>query len=310
LAVLSPSGDCLLQSPILALGREGKDAVWVLRYGSLVDLVRRLIKELSAVHEIAGWGCLFEYSTKLLLNLPGILKARTLAPVDCTMGGKTRNFTFCGSQIRLDGRLFAGAREIYGRKIYFALPGFSLKPGDVVIDLGANAGVFTTLAALVAAKVVAVEAQSEFTGEIRSNAARNGCSHKVSIEFAILGAGSGYFSDPERLKAGSHFSEMPPAISMGELLDRHQIRIVNFLKVDIEGSEFDLFSGDLEWLSRVEKIAMEVHLEFGKVDHLVEVLEKHGFHVRLLDNDQHMVNRIGGNCGYLFASRAGFDRIH
>src|SRR6185295_17909158 len=117
--------------------------------------------------------------------------------------------------------------------VYFALPGFSLKPGDVVIDLGANVGVFTTLAARLASRVIAVDAQSGYDRQIGLNVERNGCAHKVSVDIAIVGERSGYFSDPDRLKSGSWFGETPPALSMTDLLHRHNIHRVDFLKVDI-----------------------------------------------------------------------------
>ncbi len=50
--------------------------------------------------------------------------------------------------------------------------------------------------------------------------------------------------------------------------------------------EFHLFKENIDWLSRVEKIAMEVHLEFGDQNILVDLLKGQGFDVWLVDRDQ------------------------
>lgn len=266
-------------------------------------LVRKFGRELSSVIRISGVTCFIEYLIQILLNFPRVVRTKSLAPADTGMVNRNCTFKVFGRSISLDGALFGGAREIYGRKVYFVLSGFSLKPTDIVIDLGANAGVFTTLAALLAKQVIAVEAQSKFIHELYYNAVNNNCSNRVFIEFGIVGPCTGLFSNGSNLEGALHFGEKPPVISMSDLIARYSLETVNFLKIDIEGSEFDLFNGEIDWLSHIEKIAMEVHLEFGDVRTLVEILEASGFSIWLVDNDQNIVDSIQGKCGYLFAKR-------
>jgi len=91
---------------------------------------------------------------------------------------------------------------------------------------------------------------------------------------------------------------------MWDLITKYDLETIDFLKVDIEGSEFDLFNSDIGWLSRVKKIAMEVHLEFGDITELASKLESRGFAVWLLDNDGHVVEQIEEQTsGYIFAKR-------
>jgi FkbM family methyltransferase len=247
--------------------------------------------------------CFCTYVASCLLTTPTIFREKSLRSVDVKMAGRKWVFGLYGTCISLDGALFGGVREIYCRRVYFSLPDFRLKPSDTVIDLGANAGVFAILAGCICKKVVALEAQSGFVPEIYSNALSNSCSERVSVEFGIVGANSGVFCDVGHLEAASHFVEKPPLISMDDLIIRHSIKLVNFLKIDIEGSEFDLFNGDISWLMSVEKIAMEVHLEFGDIVGLVTKLKDKGFDVWLVDNDQHIVDEIEGSSGYIFAKR-------
>jgi FkbM family methyltransferase len=54
-----------------------------------------------------------------------------------------------------------------------------------------------------------------------------------------------------------------PSITIPEMLERFQIDDIDLLKLDIEGSEYDLFaSGPEEWLDRVRTIAIELHDRF------------------------------------------------
>jgi FkbM family methyltransferase len=268
-------------------------------------LSRRVAKELLFVQRIGGWRCLAEYCGRILLTLPEIVRLGNLSPADRGMAGRKRRFKVFGRTLILDGTLFSGAREIYGRKVYFAIPEFSIKPTDTVVDLGASCGVFTVLAAVLASRVVAVEAQSSFLDEIDSNAKANHCSHKISAELALVGSATGIFSDPKQLIGASHFVKPPMSHSMREIIERHRLDTINFLKIDIEGSEFDLLSNDNEWLECVEKIAMEVHADYGDVNGLSALLANKGFRVWLVDNDQHVVRKSKNINGYLFAARNG-----
>jgi hypothetical protein len=90
---------------------------------------------------------------------------------------------------------------------------------------------------------------------------------------------------------------------MGDLLDGHGIARIDFLKVDVEGSEFDLFRFADGWLGRVRRIAMEVHPEFGSTPELVDRIRSGGMSVELQNNRLEPVDRIPDEGGYLFALR-------
>jgi hypothetical protein len=50
-----------------------------------------------------------------------------------------------------------------------------------------------------------------------------------------------------------------PGISMSTLMRRYGIGEIDLLKIDIEGAETELFSGDVSWLTRTGAIAIEFH---------------------------------------------------
>jgi FkbM family methyltransferase len=53
--------------------------------------------------------------------------------------------------------------------------------------------------------------------------------------------------------------ERYPGISMSTLMQRYGISEIDLLKIDIEGAETELFSGDVSWLTRTGAIAIEFH---------------------------------------------------
>jgi FkbM family methyltransferase len=52
---------------------------------------------------------------------------------------------------------------------------------------------------------------------------------------------------------------------------------IDLLKVDIEGGEQELFTGDLQWLERVDAIVAEFHPEIVDYPRLIGILEGAGF---------------------------------
>ncbi len=48
-------------------------------------------------------------------------------------------------------------------------------------------------------------------------------------------------------------------ISVSDSLEAEGLSRVDLLKIDIEGSEFEVFSGDCSWLKRVGIIVIELH---------------------------------------------------
>jgi FkbM family methyltransferase len=253
---------------------------------------RRLASELSAISATASMECSARYLASIVATLPAIVRTRTLVPADAMMANRLCHFRPFGTRVALPGSLFAGAREIYARQVYFALPQFRLRSGDTVVDLGANHGVFTTLAACIAKKVIAIEAQSGFFDGIRQNIALNHCAADVSLEFGLVGARSGMFADETVLATASHYGGQPPTLAMADVFRTHGVERVDFLKMDIEGSEFALLREHSEWLAKVSKIVMEVHPEFGAATELVESLTRAGFRTDLRDDELRPTSRL------------------
>jgi FkbM family methyltransferase len=154
----------------------------------------------------------------------------------------------CSVKLTYPSRYFSAIREMYARNVYLRPPGFSIKAGDVVVDLGCNEGLFSVLAAKLGARVIAVDVQGGFAVPLREHLARNGCAGSVSFVHALVGAEAGLFANGG---GGSHYTTVPPRRTMDEILA--DIDRVRLMKIDIEGSEFALFSGDrADWITKVD----------------------------------------------------------
>jgi FkbM family methyltransferase len=274
-----------------------------------VNSAYKLVRNWRAIAAVSGLRTALAFTRAVLWNLPQIIRSRNLVAADLSMRGKAWPYTLQGVRLTLDGRFFGGAREMYCRQVYFPTPEFSLRPNNWVVDVGANAGLFTVLAASVGCKVLAVEAQAGFVRELEALSTEVGVREHIFVENALVGGESGIFSDARNLEKASHFAGIVPQTkSMDELLIKHGIEEVDFMKVDIEGSEFNLFRPNSSWMGKVNRLAMEVHPEHGDVGGLVATIASHDFHVELRDNDLLIVDSLGGAAGYLFATRAGSRR--
>ncbi len=264
--------------------------------------VIKLLEELNAVRRFADPRTFLAYLFQTIRHLPAIVRAGNLSRADTGMQGRPCRFRVGERKwMLLDGAHFGAAREICCRGVYSAIPGFEIADSDVVVDLGANAGVFTTLAAIRGKRVIAVEAQSGFVRIIESNLENNRCRDKVSVALGLIGAGSGLFREGSERKKASHWGDEAPPLSLCEIIERYELEQIDFLKVDIEGSEFDLLSDAAGWLSRVRRLAMEVHLQYGDLLDIVRTLKTAGFEVWLIDNDKRGLPFLTGRNGYLFA---------
>jgi FkbM family methyltransferase len=154
------------------------------------------------------------------------------------------------------------------------------------------------------ARVLAVEAQSGFVKELREIARLNDVVDRIAIEWALIGARAGDLSKVGNLAKASHWEgNTPPQVSLESLLAKHRLSHVSFLKVDIEGSEFDLFGGEENALARIHRIAMEIHLDHGQADDVLKPLQRSGFKTALLSPELRLASQLSTPLGYVFAWR-------
>jgi hypothetical protein len=229
------------------------------------------------------------YLTTFVSELPDVVRSGDLRPVDKLMGRSARRFryrrreflfdcAYCDEHIKDGSFAFGLAREIYIRDCYLRWHNVSLLRNlSTVFDLGANRGAFSALMAGLARFIVCVEARPQFAPVIGHNLDLNNA-NGYAIEIAIVGDGAVFVAkDPS------------PRSTIAELFEKHGTREVDFLKMDIEGSEFDLFDS-ASWLDNVHALSLEVHPAFGDPRLITARLKEHGFSQRIANNSLRLVS--------------------
>jgi len=198
------------------------------------------------------------------------------------------------------------AKEVF-RKETYRRPGFELRPGDTVVDIGANVGLFSLWAAPQVARIVAVEPTSVADGledSIRLNGLRNvsvmrcavsdrrgtlelleypgfsGVTHAATFQPARWGQRLIKLLWPKEQEAPIKVA--CPCRTLEEVLREQGIDQVDFLKVDCEGGEYALFDTVNDaTLAKISRIALEFHEIHPSHDHrrIVRRLESAGFEV-------------------------------
>jgi FkbM family methyltransferase len=220
--------------------------------------------------------------------------------------------TIFGSTLHVD------ARDIGGRLIYYfgvwepqltAWIAGCLKPGDGFIDVGANMGYFSLLAAgLVGAtgKVVAIEAVPRTFNLLRHNLDANNAANVRPLNVAawdrqetltmfiepsrITGTSTLVPAWAEKWSLGGHCEV--PADALAVLLQPDEIRLARFIKIDVEGAEWRVVSGMIPMLAIARRdveviieIATELEVEGKTYRDVFSLFGQAGFFPYLIGND-------------------------
>ncbi len=184
--------------------------------------------------------------------------------------------------------------------------------GDVIVDAGANVGLFAIQMARQnrRCRVIALEPFPENFKYLEDNVAR-ACPKNVTCCKVALGAGFGHGhmqaigsrSLDHVLRLDASAIDGMPVIPLAGLFELADVAEIDFLKVDIEGSEHDVFaSASPDLLRRFKRIAMEYHDQIvpGTLELVCRVLEStHEITVRPSTME---------GCGILLARRRDLRR--
>src|SRR5919112_775026 len=157
---------------------------------------------------------------------------------------------------------------------------FTPKEGDIVIDIGAHIGLYTIISSKrvgAKGKVVAIEAHPGNFEMLNSNIKLNQLTNVIPLNYAVhsketkvklyLPSGESGFTKyntimPNWINTQEKFVEVN-ANTLDYLLQLNQIRQeeVNWIKIDVEGAEFEVLKGATNVLSKSKDIALliEIH---------------------------------------------------
>jgi FkbM family methyltransferase len=163
-------------------------------------------------------------------------------------------------------------QQIFGFREYRCLD--EVHDASLIVDCGANVGYSTAyfLSRYPQAKVIAVEPDPENFAVLAANVTPYGA-RCCAIRSAVWSSKAGLVMCEEPFGDGrewartvrpSRAGETPlmTAVDIGTLLDESGMDRISILKIDIEGSEAQLFSANYErWLHRVDNLVIELHGE-------------------------------------------------
>jgi FkbM family methyltransferase len=173
-----------------------------------------------------------------------------------------------------------------------------VKPGMVVLDIGAYLGYYTLLAARAGARVYAFEPDPVTFSYLTRNARDNGVADRVTLLPLAVASRAG--------RAPFHLAELPESnslfasssslrtievecVSLDDILDPGLT--VDFIKIDVEGAELDVLQGMTRLLDRTRhRLVMVVECNARRqraagrsVRELIERLRDLGFAVMMRD---------------------------
>jgi FkbM family methyltransferase len=190
-------------------------------------------------------------------------------------------FIYNNKLIRVEGSGYIPLLYIYGEIFQDScyMPEFwncadCFGPGKVVVDIGANVGLFTMLAASYGSKVISIEPnpinyffllinlkKNKFANTIPLNLAVGQQAGLRSLFVAEQPSGSSFYSNQA---IGNEFAVSINSITINQMFGELNLDHIDFLKVDCEGSEYEiLLKQDNKFFDAVDRIALEYHRGVG-----------------------------------------------
>lgn len=159
-----------------------------------------------------------------------------------------------------------------------------------IIDAGSNVG-YTSLYFLLNltdCQIIAIEPNPDNTSIFRMNIETNSFGGKVQLFQRALAA-----DDNKRFNNSTNFRDKLDwanqtienkdgniaSITISKILELEEWDCIDFLKIDIEGYEKEVFSNtdELQYLKKVRIIAIEVHEEFMSISQMEVILRSYNF---------------------------------
>lgn len=176
-----------------------------------------------------------------------------------------------------------------------------VKKGDVFVDVGAHIGCYTIQAAKLAKTVVTVEAHPDNFSILKRNIELNNFSNVIALNI-------GAWSSKDKLKlniseaSGSHsfinafgFGSIEiDTYPLDEVLINFGIRKVDWIKIDVEGAEFEVLNGLKETLKQKPKLIIE--LWNSNRDKVLSLLSSYGYKISEIPEQR------GDDFSYIFCS--------
>lgn len=240
-------------------------------------MIGKLLSDFRGIARVCGPLVALRWAARVVATLPAVLKTRSLLSADRSMGdGPFRVHHAIGDAVLVGGHAFSGLREIWVRDVY-AKHGFLQIPDDaMVLDLGANMGNFSAmaLASNPTARVIAVEPNARIGQKWVATMLINGFTDRAELCRAFVGDFT--HIQLNDIKTNPAYADSPH-LTEADFLAQYGIEHIDFLKCDIEGSEYFMIEPGSRILDITDRLAIEVHNSGGDVKRFLDALAARGF---------------------------------
>jgi FkbM family methyltransferase len=201
----------------------------------------------------------------------------------------------------------------------------ALRRGDVFVDVGANLGFYTFMAAMLCGpdgEVHGFEPQPTLVGHLRRSAELNGVDDRVTIVSAVVGEREGsdavlFLSDDPTNNTGAasvfHHEWLDanaklevPSISLDAYVKLKRLRRIDVMKIDVEGGEMTVLRGMKQTLETEaprlivlelfppvqpvqDPVKSRAHESAAKPQELIQFLSGYGYEVHRIDDDGSLI---------------------
>ncbi|MEI8314483.1 MAG: FkbM family methyltransferase [Verrucomicrobiota bacterium] len=178
-----------------------------------------------------------------------------------------------------------------------------LKPGQTIIDIGANVGYYSLTAAMQVGptgQVIAFEPNPKAAARLQENKSLNGISNLTIVRAAVADKSGSLFlhlgEDTEAssiydLKSEATLSSVEVSVvTLDEYVETHALSIVDLLKIDAEGAEVSILHGARKFLKQpsapsiiIEANPLTLEAACESVTTLRTTLESFGYAIAVID---------------------------
>ncbi|MBV9264854.1 MAG: FkbM family methyltransferase [Acidobacteriaceae bacterium] len=176
-----------------------------------------------------------------------------------------------------------------------------LNPGDTFVDVGANVGYFSLLAAsrtTASGRVIAIEACPEIFAQLQDNCRRNSYTNIRAINVAASdqpgtlrlyrggNENGGSTTTIATAEGGQSYSDIT-ALPLSGILSPEECSRMRLIKIDVEGAEYNVLKGAapiFEHAPQNLEILVELHptllaAQNKTIKDVFQLMSSHGFHV-------------------------------
>lgn len=246
----------------------------------LLTTAKKIWSDTRGLIHVAGLRFALRWLSMVAVKFTQCWRDRNLQPADQAMGNGPFDVRLRHIRSRIIGpRVTSGMREIWVRDVYTGGGFLEIHNGDMVVDLGANKGNFTALALGAGPKVqvICVEANRQCVANLERTVSVNHSEDRVRIVRQFIGGRSGFQTALQASTDGRDITY----ITEEKFVEQMGLQQIDFLKCDIEGSEYELLTRDSLLMAMTNQLAIELHPDEGDCKAFTVMLDQMGFQLQI-----------------------------